>query len=58
MPPASARYRAAGFASQRDDRPASAGLHEADGVALGASRAESIETRPGAVGGAIHNHAN
>jgi len=40
---ASARYAAAGYAWQRDDKPAYAGGHQADGVAIAAEWVELIE---------------
>ena len=40
---ASARYAAAGYAWQRDEKPAYAGGHQADGVALGPGWVELIE---------------
>lgn len=40
---ASARYAAAGYAWQRDDRPEMTGGHQADGVALGVEWVELIE---------------
>lgn len=40
---ASARYAAAGYAWQRDDRPTFAGGHQADGIALSIGWAELIE---------------
>lgn len=40
---ASARYATAGYAWQRDEKPAYAGGHQADGVALGSEWVELIE---------------
>lgn len=40
---ASARYATAGYAWQRDDKPAHAGGHQADGVALAGDWVELVE---------------
>ncbi len=40
---ASARYAAAGYAWQRDEKPAHVGGHQADGVALGSEWVELVE---------------